>query len=296
MGKVGIVALAASRVRNHYRVPMLRLKRKLSQWTSDVEGGFFDSYPRFYSTSHTAAKPNRLNKRHEALINSNQAIISGKSVLDIASHDGRWSLAAHKAGARYVLGIEAREHLVGSAQANMREYQVSEDQVGFALGDVFEVIDRLDPGSFETVFCFGFFYHTMHHMLLLSKIARLKPEHLILDSAIDVDPDIIVAVHDEIVTTESAGAVPDPGDSTRIVVGVPTKAALELMLSSSGFTGLSYYDWRHARIKRWDDLEDYHEGLRISLVATFKHAHPNSRCISSGTLAACTAADLVRRA
>ena len=272
MAKVGILALAASRALNHYRVPMLRLRRKLSYWTSDLEEGFFDSYPRFYSTSQTAAKPNRLNKRHQALINSNQPIIRGKSVLDIASHDGRWSLAAHKAGACHVLGIEAREHLVKSAQANMGEYQVPEDQVHFALGDVFGVLDHLEPDSFQTVFCFGFFYHTMHHMLLLSKIAQLKPKYLILDTAIDVDPDSIVEVHDEGVATESAGAVPDPGDPTRIVVGVPTKSALQLMLSRSGFTTFRYYDWHRAGIKRWDDLEDYHEGLRVSLVATFRCA------------------------
>ena len=276
MGKSGILTLAASRALNHYRLPMLRLKRKLSRWTSDLEEGFFDSYPRFYSTSQTAATPNRLNKRYEALVNSNRAIIKGKSVLDIASHDGRWSLAAHNTGALQVLGVEAREHLVKSAQANMRAYQVPEDQVHFALGDVFKVLDQLEPDRFQTIFCFGFFYHTMHHMLLLSKIARLKPKHLILDTAIDVDPDSIVEVHEESVATESAGAVPDPGDPTRIVVGVPTKSALELMLSSSGFTGLAYYDWHRAGIKRWDDLEDYHEGQRVSLVAAFKpFQHPD---------------------
>ncbi len=270
MAKVGILTLAASRALNHYRVSILRLKRRLSYWTSDLEQGFFDSYPHLYSTSQTGAKPNRLNKRHRALIDSNEAIIRGKSVLDIASHDGRWSLAACKAGARHVVGIEVREHLVKSAHTNMRKYQVSEDQVHFVLGDVLEVLDQLEPGSFETVFCFGFFYHTMHHMLLLSKIARLRPTHVILDTAIDLDPDSIVEVHDEAVATEGAGAVPDPGDPTRIVVGWPTKSALELMLSSSGFTAFSYYNWHGAGIKRWDDLEDYHEGLRVSLVATFK--------------------------
>jgi 2-polyprenyl-3-methyl-5-hydroxy-6-metoxy-1,4-benzoquinol methylase len=129
MAKAGILTLAASRALNHCRLPMLRLKRRLSYWTSDLEPGFFDSYPRFYSTSQTGAKPNRLNKRHRALIDSNEAIIRGKSVLDIASHDGRWSLAAYRAGACHVVGIEAREHLVKSAQANMREYQVPGDQV-----------------------------------------------------------------------------------------------------------------------------------------------------------------------
>ncbi len=249
---------------------MLSLQRRLSSWTSAIEPGFFDSYPRFYVTSKTRAEPNRLNHRYRALIESNEAMIRDKSVLDIASHDGRWSFAAHKAGARHVLGIEARPYLVEHAQANMRAYKVPEGQVDFVIGDVFQEIDRLQPGAFETVFCFGFFYHTMHHMLLLSKIARLKPEHVIFDTLVDLDPDSIVEVSAENVAIENAGAVSDAGNSTRVVIGRPTKSALELMLSTSGFT-FSYYDWHRAGVKRWDALVEYHVGKRVSLVATYSH-------------------------
>jgi len=267
MAKGGILALLASRVRVSLRVRMLRAKRMLPQGASDPESGFFDSFPRFYSTSATAAAPNRLNKRHRALIESNEAVIRGKSVLDIASHDGRWSLAALKAGARQVVGIEAREHLVKSAQSNMREYGMPNDRVRFVLGDVFEEIERLESDSIDTVFCFGFLYHTIHQMLLLSQIARLRPQHAIFDTHIDLDPGSIIEVHDEEVATESAGAVPDLGNPTRTVVGAPSKFALELMLFNSGF-GYSYYDWHRAGITRWDDLDDYYEGRRVSLVAT----------------------------
>ncbi len=174
MPKVGIRTLAMSRLRNHYRKHLLSLKTMLSNGNSDDGSRFFDAYPLFYSTSINAPR-NRLNKRYRAIIEANDAIIRGKSVLDIASHDGRWSFAAHKAGARYVLGIEAREYLVQNARQNLREYQVPEQQVQFVRGDVFEELDRLDPGTFDTIFCLGFFYHTMHHMLLLNKIARLRP-------------------------------------------------------------------------------------------------------------------------
>lgn len=266
MAKAGISRLVANRVLIHFRFPLLHLKRKLLSRKSELNPGFFDPYPCFFSTSKTSATPNRLNKRHQVLIESNRAKIRDKSVLDLASHDGRWSLAAYQAGASRVLGIEARRHLVEFAEANMREYRVPEDQVHFVLGDLFQELSRLEPGTFETVFCFGFFYHTLHHMILLSEIARLRPNFVILDTAIDVDPGSFVEVHQESVATESAGAMPDPGDPGHILVGVPTRAALEMMLSSSGFT-FSYCDWRKAGIKRWDGLADYHEGRRISLVA-----------------------------
>ena len=215
MPKVGIHTLTARRLRNHYRNYLrrylLRFQRKLFSAKSDQGGGFFDAYPRFYETS-TIGPRNRINRRYQALIEPNGEIIRGKSVLDIASHDGRWSFAAHAAGARYVLGIEAREHLVKNSQDNMRAYQVPEDQVEFVLGDVFEKLDQLEPGRFETVFCFGFFYHTMHHMLLLNKIARLRPTHIVLDTSIDGDPDSIVVLRSEPISLEGNGAVPDVGD------------------------------------------------------------------------------------
>jgi SAM-dependent methyltransferase len=233
------------------------------------EEGFFDSYPRFYSTSTTGANANRLNQRHRALIESNAGIIQDKAVLDIASHDGRWSLAAYKAGARQVLGIEARQHLVNSARANMEVYQVAEDRVHFVLGDVFEELDRLQADTFETVLCFGFFYHTLHHMLLLSKITRLRPKHVIFDTQIDPAPTSVIRIFEESTAKEGAGAVADAGTPTRVLVGVPSRSALELMLASSGLT-YSYYQWRQAGIERWDGLNAYRKGLRVSLVSALR--------------------------
>src|SRR6266446_801015 len=84
--------------------------------------GFFDQYPRFYSTSMVSPSPERLNERYRALISPNEEFIRGKTILDLAAHDGRWSFAALKAGARHVTGIEGRAHLVESAIATAQEY------------------------------------------------------------------------------------------------------------------------------------------------------------------------------
>lgn len=220
--------------------------------------GFFDSYPRFFSTSATASAPDRLNARYTALIASNRNILSGRRVLDIASHDGRWSLAAHEAGAEYVLGIEARQHLVDAALANMRAYRVPENRVAFRQGDVMIELDRLAGGSFDTVLCFGFLYHTIDHMPLLRKFARLGPAHLVIDTTISLRRASILEVLDEMTEHESAAAVGEPGDPARAVKGLPSRAALELMLRAVGFPTLRYYDWRGSGIKRWNDLKDYY--------------------------------------
>jgi len=242
--------------------------RAMVRWKKHARSaGFFDLYPRFFSTSATASAPDRLNQRHRALIQSNAGIISGRSILDIASHDGRWSLAANKAGAKYVLGIEARPHLIEAARVNMRECGVPEGQVEFVQGDLMVELDRLESGRFDTVFCLGFFYHTIDHMSLLRKIARLKPTSLVMDTRISTRPGSIIEVYDEPVEEESAAAVGDPGNPARAVKGYPTRAALDLMLKAVGFSDLHYYNWRNAGIERWDDLKAYYLGMRVTVTA-----------------------------
>jgi len=266
MAKVSIVSLVASRLENKLHVKKLRLQSKFAGRGSDKGQGFFDAYPDFFETS-TSGHRNRLNKRYRAIIEPNLDIIRGKSILDIASHDGRWSLAANKAGARYILGIEARDHLVKHARENMRKYGVPDGQVEFMLGDVFEVLKGFEPGRFDTVLCLGFFYHTLYHMELLNQIARLNPKHLILDTCVDVDPDPMVVVQYEDVTDETAGAVPDEGGRTCLLVGHPTKKALEMMLRSAGFS-CRYIEWQALGIRNWEFLREYHEGQRVTVVGT----------------------------
>jgi 2-polyprenyl-3-methyl-5-hydroxy-6-metoxy-1,4-benzoquinol methylase len=229
--------------------------------------GFFDRYPRFFTTSRTAAKPDRLNQRYRALIETNAGIIAGRRILDLASHDGRWSLAANKAGAAHVVGIEARDRLIEAAYGNMREYDVANTQVEFVHGDVLAELDHLEAGQFDTVFCFGFLYHIVDHMPLLRKIARLKPRSLIIDTAVSVRPATIIEIRDEEIENESNGAIGEPGSPMRSVTGRPTKSALALMLRAAGFGAPCYYDWLHSGIQRWDDLSDYYIGTRVSLTS-----------------------------
>ncbi len=241
---------------------------KMGLISSAPKPGFFDQYPRFYSSSVVGATPERLNERYRALISSNEQLIREKTILDLAAHDGRWSFAALKAGARHVTGIEVRSHLVESAIAAAREYGIGAERYQFIAGDVFDQIALLQTNSIDTVFCFGFFYHTPHHMLLLSKIARLNPKHLILDTAIDPSTtDCIVRLTKEGVDRDANSLVGQPGDPLYALVGTPSRNALETMLTSFGWS-LSYYDWHRAGIGNWRDLRDYRDGSRVSIVAT----------------------------
>jgi 16S rRNA G966 N2-methylase RsmD len=228
---------------------------------------FFDTFSEFYITSKTGQFPNRLNKRYQALIENNIAIIKDQTILDVASHDGRWAFAALKNGANRVIGIEARRHLVENCKRNMDLYNLPINKYSFIEGDIFFEISKMEPNVFDTVFCFGFFYHTMNHMQLLAEIKRLRPKYLILDTNVSSSDRPIIELKEEDSKVEANGVRSQADVNDKALVGYPSVAALNVMLKHIGFGRFSFYDW-HSNISDWQDLQDYRKNERVSLVAT----------------------------
>jgi 2-polyprenyl-3-methyl-5-hydroxy-6-metoxy-1,4-benzoquinol methylase len=255
----GLLHELSTKIGNAARVAALRIGRKFAG-DLPVDPGFFDQYPRFFETSETTAFANRLNQRYRACIEWNERLIRGKRVLDIASHDGRWSFAAMKAGAAHVTGIEARDHLVAAARANLAELPLG--SFDFRAGDAFATLDGIEPGSIDTVLCLGFFYHVANHMLLLSKIERLKPKHIIIDTAVAADPRSVVVFQVENHEFESDAAQTDAAQK-KVLAGIPSKAALEMMFDSFGWS-FEFYDWCGVGINNWSHIEDYQEKTRLT--------------------------------
>ena len=102
--------------------------------------GFFDSYSQFFETSDTLPFPNRLNHRYNALIGRHKNVIEGAAILDLASHDGRWSFAALKTGARKIVGLEGQPVLVAEAEKTFEAYGVDRSQYELVYGDLFETV------------------------------------------------------------------------------------------------------------------------------------------------------------
>src|SRR5262245_34258311 len=101
--------------------------------------------------------PGRLNLRHQVIFDDNREIFEGAHALAIASHDGRWTLAALDAGAKHVTGIEARADLVEHAQDNLAHYGVDDDRYDVLHGDVFEVLNGSEEElEADVVLCLGF--------------------------------------------------------------------------------------------------------------------------------------------
>ena len=228
--------------------------------------GFFDDYQEFFNTSSTATDPNRLNMRYLANIASNKKIISESRILDIASHDGRWSFAALKNGAKHVLGIEGRSYLVQNAVNTMKKYNVREEQYQFIAGDIHDEIKKISTGTIDVIFCFGFFYHTANHYFLLSEMKRLNPKYLILDTFINLSNEPIIRLSLDKNSSEENAIKNSQNNDQETLVGVPSKSALEMLLQSFGFD-YNYYDWHAQNIFNWKYIGDYYLKKRLTLIA-----------------------------
>lgn len=198
-----------------------------SQPGSRTASWFFERFPRFYLTSATGLTAARVNLRYEAIFGENRDIFEGASVLDLASHDGRWSLAALATGARSVTGIEARPELVKAATENLAAYGYEADRVRFVTGDVHEVLNSSEFDA-DIVLCLGFLYHTLRYNELLNGIRRTNARHLIIDK---FSPYMMAPVPNVNVITEYADqegrAAADPyTHGPAVLVGLPNLAAI----------------------------------------------------------------------
>lgn len=205
---------------------------------------FFERFPRFYRTSSTAVTTARLNLRYEAIFAENRDIFEGVSVLDLGSHDGRWSLAALATGARSVVGVEARPELVKAATENLAEYGYGADRARFITGDVHDVLSS-EGLTADVVLCLGFLYHTLRYNELLDGIRRTNAGYLIIDtfSPHMMGPVPNVNVITEYADEEGKAAADSYSHGTAVLVGRPNLAAMRTMLGAYGYRVERLSDW-----------------------------------------------------
>ena len=167
------------------------------------------------------------------IIEGNKDLLVGRSVLDIASHDGRFSFAALRgAGAKSVLGIEARAHLVAKVEATFAEYEIDPDSYKFIVGDVFEEVNKIEPGTIETAMVLGFLYHTARQYELISSLSRLGVKNIIVDSNVILADRPIILLKVE--ATISDAQIWD-ASRPKVLSSVPSALALEYLLQEFGY-------------------------------------------------------------
>lgn len=232
-----------------------------------VTRGFFEDYPRFFETSETSATPWRLHLRYEAIFAEHRDAFAGARVLDIASHDARWSLAALRTGASHVTCIEAKPELVEESRANLAAYDVAPDAVDLRTGDVFHVLAEDQP-QVDVVLCLGFFYHTLRYVELWKRMSQCGPRTILIDTVIHPGVDeAFVRVTDEPVERQG-NAVPDDFSTDEMVVtGRPTVRAMQVMARAYGYRLAGLSDWSALLRDNPDanDIGDYRKGRRVTV-------------------------------
>lgn len=250
----------------------------------------------YLKTGQTGAYPNRINWRCEMMLTRNQRAIKNKRVLDIASHDGRFSYACLKLGAKHVTGIEGRPDLVDASIKNLKALGYSSDMYDFACDDIFNKLNSFKPGDFDTILCFGFFYHTVRQIELLQAIKQLNPEFFILDTTVYAEPSTIKGLRSLLNAQDMLNRIlrkltgkgllnfshpsrnymvfrgedhtkPSNTIDTRNVIGIPTTSLVELLLELYGFN-FNQILWDNKIIHDWKDIEDYQNKTRVSYISS----------------------------
>ncbi len=198
---------------------------------------------------------NRLNARYRTFLLPNAERLKGKRVLDLASHDGRWSYACLVNGAAHVTGVEVRQELIDKSSYIIRGEM--REKVRFLQGDVFDVVPRLIAGGekFDLILCLGIFYHIMDHHRLMKLMAAFHPELIILDTGlIDSDEPVVK------LKTERTGDFLNSGENFagqhEAVVGLVSRGGMELMAKSFGYA-TCYETWEGSSFTDRSLLHDY---------------------------------------
>jgi hypothetical protein len=221
--------------------------------------GFFDFLQDSQRYAETPGSVNRLNRRHRFLVRPYAADIEGSSVLDLASHDGRWSYALSAAGAREVVGVEARQELIDQFAAYPPGPE--KDRVEFIRGDVYEELPRLvaEGRKFDVVAVFGLLYHVMDHYGLLKLIDRLQPRLVIIDSEFFMTEDPVVRIISETTDHHLHSIAHVPGQ-VKAPAGIPSKTALGWMAETLGYR-IEWADWGTVPPERRGGVQSYFREL-----------------------------------
>jgi hypothetical protein len=232
-----------------------------------IRDGFIARHPALLETSETSAQRGRLDLRYEAIFGDNADALVGARVLDIASHDGRWSLAAIRSGATHVTGIEARDDLVAHAVANFERYDVDPTAYRFVTGDVLDVLGR-ENLDVDVALCLGFLYHSLRYNELFSRIRDTGARTLIVDTLIWAEQDEPGLRLFSEPTERQGNAVADAFSfADEVLVGRPSYSGLLLMATAYGFHFVSRSDWGgllrdNPSLK---GVRDYREGRRVTV-------------------------------
>ena len=197
----------------------------------------------------------RLELRHKFIIDEFKPEIAGATVLDLASHDGRWPWAFAKAGAKTVLGIEGRKDLIDRFSAFPDDD--AKARVTMTQGDIFEGLEGLVKSGrkFDVVGVLGIFYHIMDHYRLLKLVCATKPKLIIVDNDFWIANYPMIGLMREN-TGKHLNTTAHVAGQEIAPVGYVSRPALELMAETLGYR-VEWSDWSQVPVAERAPVADY---------------------------------------
>jgi hypothetical protein len=122
-----------------------------------------------------------------------------------------------------LLGPQSRQ---GRAQAV--GYGVDEARWRFVQGDVFEALESAGI-EVDLVVCLGFFYHTLRHHELLTRIRQTGAGSIVMDTEIHRSGESIMRVGHEFITRQGNAVADEFSFGDIVLTGRPSVPALELL-------------------------------------------------------------------
>ena len=220
----------------------------------------YDRFVKKGAAGGGTARIARFRHHDEGIFARNPQVFKGARVLDIMSSTGFWSLAASKAGAAHVTGIEALPARVEAANTAFGEEGVKADTFRFVRADISSSLRNFEPDTFDTVMSHGFLEQS-DPRFFFQQMSRLRAKFVVLDTA-------VVKGKGPIVRLRLKPADPSKPKATsryNLIQSIPNHELITFFADYFQFRW-RMIDWKTMGITDWTGLNDYEQDHRRTYV------------------------------
>jgi tRNA (mo5U34)-methyltransferase len=166
-----------------------------------------------------------------ALLSVTGGSLEGRSVLDVASHVGFWSIQARAAGADRVVGVEAAGKSVEVAKFVLQVTGL--DRITFQQQNAYDISPE-DPGVFDITLYLGLLYHLDKPVSALERLAAVTKQLAVVDTQVVPSTWPVCLLGPEYEHEE--------GESfhSNVLKMLPSRGAVVMMLKHAGFREVFY--------------------------------------------------------
>lgn len=166
-----------------------------------------------------------------ALLSVTGGSLEGRSVLDVASHVGFWSIQARAAGADRVVGVEAARASVEVAKFVLDITGL--DRISFQQQNAYDISPE-DPGVFDVTLYLGLLYHLDKPVSALERLSSVTKQLAVVDTQVVPSPWPVCLLGPEYEHEEGEAF------HSNALKMLPSRGAVAMMLKHAGFREVYY--------------------------------------------------------